>query len=57
MHIASFSDNNLYVPNIAQSNLENSKKTLHELQENYRIAISTLKEKELIISKQIHSGI
>lgn len=38
-----------------QVNLENSKKTLHELQENYRIAILTLKEKELIISKQIHS--
>ncbi|XP_075103400.1 kinesin-like protein KIN-5B isoform X2 [Nicotiana tabacum] len=38
-----------------QANLENSKKALHELQENHRIAISTLKEKEFIISKQIHS--
>ncbi|KAK4377543.1 hypothetical protein RND71_003839 [Anisodus tanguticus] len=38
-----------------QANLENTKKALHELQENYRIAISTLKEKELIITKQIHS--
>ncbi|KAF3614841.1 ATP binding microtubule motor family protein isoform 2 [Capsicum annuum] len=38
-----------------QANLENSKKALHELQENYRVAISTLKEKELIISRQIHS--
>ncbi|XP_055808512.1 kinesin-like protein KIN-5B isoform X2 [Solanum dulcamara] len=38
-----------------KANLENSKKVLHELQDNYRIAISTLKEKELIISKQIHS--
>ncbi|KAM3340261.1 kinesin-like protein KIN-5B [Capsicum galapagoense] len=38
-----------------QANLENSKKALHELQENYRVSISTLKEKELIISRQIHS--
>lgn len=57
MHSASSSVNNSYLPTIAQANLENSKKALHELQENHRIAISTLKEKEFIISKQIHSGI
>ncbi|KAK9920725.1 hypothetical protein M0R45_029271 [Rubus argutus] len=37
-------------------NLENSNKALLELQENYRVAISTLKEKEQIISKLLYSA-
>jgi hypothetical protein len=41
---------------LSQINLENSNKALLELQENYRIAISTLKEKEQIISKLLYSG-
>lgn len=36
-------------------NLENSNRALLELQENHRVAISTLKEKEFIISKLLHS--
>ncbi|KAL8125892.1 hypothetical protein AgCh_013261 [Apium graveolens] len=36
-------------------NLENSNKVLQEVQENHRKAISMLKEKELIISKLLHS--
>lgn len=39
-----------------QVNLENSNRALLELQENHRVAISTLKEKEFIISKLLHSG-
>ncbi|XP_057471341.1 kinesin-like protein KIN-5B [Actinidia eriantha] len=35
--------------------LENSNKALEDLQENYRVAISTLKEKEFIISKLLHT--
>ncbi|PRQ43350.1 putative plus-end-directed kinesin ATPase [Rosa chinensis] len=37
-------------------NLENSNKALLELQENHRVAILTLKEKEHIISKLLSSG-
>lgn len=36
-------------------NLENSNKALLDLQESYRLAISTLKEKEFIISKLLFS--
>ncbi|XP_050384584.1 kinesin-like protein KIN-5B [Argentina anserina] len=36
-------------------NLENTNKVLLELQENHRVAISTLKQKEQIISKLLHS--
>ncbi|KAK9291095.1 hypothetical protein L1049_009282 [Liquidambar formosana] len=36
-------------------NLENSNKALLDLQENHRVAISKLKEKEFIISKLLHS--
>ncbi|CAK9155209.1 unnamed protein product [Ilex paraguariensis] len=36
-------------------NLENSNKALQNLQENHKVAISTLKEKEFIISKLLHS--
>jgi hypothetical protein len=39
-----------------QINLENSNKALLDLQESYRLAISTLKEKEFIISKLLFSG-
>lgn len=39
-----------------QINLEKSNKALIDLQESYRLAISTLKEKELIISKLLCSG-
>ncbi|GFZ11044.1 ATP binding microtubule motor family protein [Actinidia rufa] len=35
--------------------LENSNKALEDLQENHRVAISTLKEKEFIISKLLHT--
>lgn len=38
-----------------KTNLEKSDKALRDLQENYSIAISTLKEKEFIISKLLHS--
>ncbi|KAL7248280.1 hypothetical protein ACSBR2_003069 [Camellia fascicularis] len=36
-------------------NLENSNKALEDLQEKHKVAISTLKEKEFIISKLFHS--
>lgn len=36
-------------------NLEKSNKALEDLQENYRVAVATLKEKEFIISKLLHS--
>ncbi|XP_058215072.1 kinesin-like protein KIN-5B [Rhododendron vialii] len=36
-------------------NLENSNKALEDLQEKHRVAIATLKEKEFIISKLLHS--
>ncbi|KAI8556551.1 hypothetical protein RHMOL_Rhmol05G0262200 [Rhododendron molle] len=36
-------------------NLENSNKALEDLQENHRVAVATLKEKEFIISKLRHS--
>lgn len=39
-----------------QISLENSNKALLELQENYRVAMSTLREKELIISSLLSSG-
>lgn len=39
-----------------QVNLENSNKTLLDLQESYRLAITMLKEKESIISKLQRSG-
>lgn len=39
-----------------QINLESSNKALLDLQESYRLAISTLKEKEFIISKLLCSG-
>ncbi|KAL3825972.1 hypothetical protein ACJIZ3_022001 [Penstemon smallii] len=38
-----------------RTNLENTSKSLQDLQENYKIAISVLKEKESIISKLQHS--
>ncbi|KAM7509768.1 hypothetical protein LguiB_008643 [Lonicera macranthoides] len=40
-----------------QINLENCNKALQDLEEKYRLAISTLKEKEFIISKLLHSEI
>lgn len=39
-----------------QMNLEASNKALLDLQENYRVAILALKEKEVIISKLLQSG-
>ncbi|GMP50697.1 hypothetical protein CsSME_00017210 [Camellia sinensis var. sinensis] len=36
-------------------NLENSNKALEDLQEKHKVAVSTLKEKEFIISKLFHS--
>lgn len=39
-----------------QINLEASNKALLDLQESYRLAISTLKEKDFIISKLLCSG-
>lgn len=41
---------------LLQISLENSNKALLELQENYRVAMSTLREKELIISSLLSSG-
>ncbi|CAN1275072.1 Kinesin-like protein KIN-5B [Linum perenne] len=38
-----------------KKNLEKSNNDLLDLRENYRVAISTLKEKEFIISKLLHS--
>ncbi|KAF8397540.1 hypothetical protein HHK36_016458 [Tetracentron sinense] len=38
-----------------KTNLEKSNKALQDLQENYRVAISTLKEKEFIISNLLYS--
>ncbi|KAK4478585.1 hypothetical protein RD792_014071 [Penstemon davidsonii] len=38
-----------------RTNLENASKSLQDLQENYKIALSVLKEKESIISKLQHS--
>lgn len=40
----------------SQISLETSNKALLDLQANYRVAISTLKEKELIISNLLCSG-
>lgn len=40
-----------------KENLQNTYKTLQELQENYKLAISALKEKESTISKLQHSEI
>ncbi|CAN1275077.1 Kinesin-like protein KIN-5B [Linum perenne] len=40
---------------LLQKNLEKSNNDLLDLRENYRVAISTLKEKEFIISKLLHS--
>ena len=39
-----------------QENLEKTSNTLHDLQENYRLVVSTLKEKEHTISKLLKSG-
>ncbi|XP_028067149.1 kinesin-like protein KIN-5B isoform X2 [Camellia sinensis] len=41
--------------NCCKINLENSNKVLEDLQEKHKVAISTLKEKEFIISKLFHS--
>ncbi|KAJ4972271.1 hypothetical protein NE237_005370 [Protea cynaroides] len=38
-----------------KTNLENSKKAFEDLQEQHRIAMSTLKEKEFVISNLLHS--
>jgi len=39
-----------------QGNLEKTRNTLHDLQENYKQVVSTLKEKEYTISKLMKSG-
>lgn len=41
---------------LSQISLETSNKALLDLQEKYQVAITTLKEKELIISKMLFSG-
>lgn len=52
VHISDISSEILFF----QINLENSNKTLLDLQESYRLAITKLKEKEIIISKLLCSG-
>ena len=37
-------------------NLEKTSNNLHDLQENYKLLVSTLKEKERTISKLLKSG-
>ena len=52
MHISDISSEII----LFQINLEHSNKTLLDLQESYRLAITMLKEKESIISKLLRSG-
>lgn len=52
MHISDISSEIIFF----QINLENCNKTLLDLQESYRLAITMLKEKEFIISKLQRSG-